>query len=189
MRAHIPFPTTREEASRGKPIVISDVIERYRDTVFRLAFTYLRNQADADDVTQDVFVKLIRSSHDFESDEHLRRWLIRVTINECKSLFRKPWRRIDDIEDYANAIAMPTPEHTDLFVRVMSLPERYRVPLVLYYYLGFSTNETANLLKIPAATVRTRLARGRSRLKSMLEEEDHVSEAYVQRGHESAARL
>lgn len=63
---------------------------RYRDTVFRLAFTYLRNQADADDVTQDVFVKLIRSSHDFESDEHLRRWLIRVTINECKSLFRKP---------------------------------------------------------------------------------------------------
>ena len=74
----------------GKPIVISDVIERYRDTVFRLAFTYLRNQADADDVTQDVFVKLIHSSHDFESDEHLRRWLIRVTINECKSLFRKP---------------------------------------------------------------------------------------------------
>ena len=74
----------------GKPIVISDVIERYRDTVFRLAFTYLRNQADADDVTQDVFVKLIRSSHDFENDEHLRRWLIRVTINECKSLFRKP---------------------------------------------------------------------------------------------------
>lgn len=147
----------------GKPIVISDVIERYRDTVFRLAFTYLRNQADADDVTQDVFVKLIRSSHDFEGDEHLRRWLIRVTINECKSLFRKPWRRIDDIEDYANTIAMPTPEHTDLFVRVMSLPERYRVPLVLYYYLGFSTNETANLLKIPAATVRTRLARGDKR--------------------------
>ena len=108
----------------GKPIVISDVIERYRDIVFRLAFTYLRNQADADDVTQDVFVKLIRSSHDFESDEYLRRWLIRVTINECKSLFRKPWRRIDDIEDYANTIAMPTPEHTDLFVRVMSLPER-----------------------------------------------------------------
>ena len=147
----------------GKPIVISDVIERYRDTVFRLVFTYLRNQADPDDVTQDVFVKLIRSSHDFESDEHLRRWLIRVTINECKSLFRKPWRRIDDIEDYANTIAMPTPEHTDLFVRVMSLPERYRVPLVLYYYLGFSTNETANLLKIPAATVRTRLARGDKR--------------------------
>lgn len=112
-----------------------------------------------------------------------------MTINECKSLFRKPWRRIDDIEDYANTIAMPTPEHTDLFVRVMSLPERHRVPLVLYYYLGFSTNETANLLKIPAATVRTRLARGRSRLKSMLEEEDYVSEAYVQRGHESAARL
>lgn len=168
---------------------IKGTIERYRDTVFRIAFMYLRNQADADDVAQDVFVKLMRSSKSFESEEHLRRWLIRVTVNECKSLFRKPWRRIEDIEDYANTLAMPTPQHTDLFVAVIKLPERYRVPLALYYYLGYSTEEVGRLLKLPAATVRTRLARGRTQLRSLLEEDDHVAAPYVQRSHGAASRL
>lgn len=163
-------------------------VERYRDMVFRVAFTYLRDPADADDVTQDVFVKLLRSTGSFNGEEHLRRWLVRVTVNECKSLFRKPWRRVEDIEAYANSLAMPTQGHADLFVAVMKLPERYRVPLALFYYLGYSTDEVAQLLKLPAATVRTRLARGRARLKSLIEEEDHVPAPHVRRGHESAAR-
>lgn len=167
---------------------IKDAIERHRDTVFRVAFTYLRDPADADDVTQDVFVKLLHSTNEFENDEHLRRWLLRVTVNECKSLFRKPWRRVESIENYVNTLAMPTPEHANLFTSVMKLPERYRVPLALFYYLGYSTEEVADLLKLPAATVRTRLARGRSKLKSLLEEENHVSASHVQRGHGSAAR-
>ncbi len=75
-----------------------EAVERHRDMVFRLAYTYLRDPADADDVTQDVFVKLLRSGKRFEGDDHLRYWLVRVTINECKSLFRKPWRRVEDIE-------------------------------------------------------------------------------------------
>lgn len=66
-------------------------VEDHRDVVFRIALTYLRDRADADDVAQDVFLKLLKSDGHFESWEHLRRWLIRVTINECKSLFRKPW--------------------------------------------------------------------------------------------------
>lgn len=164
-------------------------VKRYRDTVFRVAFAYLRNPADADDVTQDVFVKLLRFTGSFDGEDHLRRWLIRVTVNECKSLFRKPWRRVEDIEDYAATLAMPTQEHTDLFVAVMKLPERYRVPLALFYYLDYSTDEVAQLLKLPAGTVRTRLARGRAKLKSLIEEEDHVPAPFVQRGHESAARL
>ena len=65
-------------------------VEDHRDVVFRIALTYLRDRADADDVAQDVFLKLLKSDVHFESWEHLRRWLIRVTINECKSLFRKP---------------------------------------------------------------------------------------------------
>lgn len=69
-------------------------VEDHRDVVFRIALTYLRDRADADDIAQDVFLKLLKSDGYFESWEHLRRWLIRVTINECKSLFRKPWRRV-----------------------------------------------------------------------------------------------
>lgn len=80
-------------------------VEDHRDVVFRIALTYLRDRADADDVAQDVFLKLLKSDTQFESWEHLRRWLIRVTINECKSLFRKPWRRVEDIENLADSLS------------------------------------------------------------------------------------
>lgn len=144
-------------------------MERHRDMVFRLAYTYMRDAADADDVTQDVFVKLLRTDVSFDSDEHLRYWLVRVTINACKSLFRRPWRRVEDIEAYANELAIPADDQREVFVSVMKLPERYRVPIVLRYYAGFSTGEIADALRVPAPTVRTRLARARARLKTMLE--------------------
>lgn len=156
-----------------KPTSVRQTVERYRDMVFRIAFAYVRNAADADDVAQNVFVKLIRLNKTFDSDDHLRHWLVRVTVNECRSLFRSPWRRIEDIERYAESLAMPTPEHIDLLVSVMRLPERYRIPLVLYYYGEFSTDEVADILRIPAPTVRTRLARGRAKLKTLLEAETH----------------
>lgn len=147
-------------------------VEDHRDVVFRIALTYLRDRADADDVAQDVFLKLLKSDAQFESWEHLRRWLIRVTINECKSLFRKPWRRVEDIENLADSLSAAQDETKAVLSDVMRLPERFRVPIVLYYYLGFSTSEIAELLHVPAATVRTRLARGRSKLKFILEEGD-----------------
>lgn len=147
-------------------------VEEHRDVVFRIALTYLRDRADADDVAQDVFLKLLKSDAQFESWEHLRRWLIRVTINECKSLFRKPWRRVEDIENLADSLSTAQEETKAVLSDVMRLPERFRVPIMLYYYLGFSTSEIAELLHVPAATVRTRLARGRSKLKFILEEGD-----------------
>ena len=148
---------------------LRSAVERHRDMVFRLAYTYMRDAADADDVTQDVFVKLLRTDTAFDNDEHLRYWLVRVTINACKSLFRRPWRRVEDIEAYANELSIPAEEQREVFVSVMKLPERYRVPIVLRYYAGFSTGEIADALHVPAPTVRTRLARARARLKTMLE--------------------
>ena len=150
------------------------VMERYRDMVFRIAYTYMRNAPDADDVTQDVFVKLLRSDTAFENERHLRRWLVRVTVNACRSLFRTPWRRVEDIEDYAHQLAMPSKEHEDLFAAVMRLPERYRVPMVLFYYGGFSTDEIAGLVHARPATVRARLSRARARLRAQLGDDGHV---------------
>ncbi len=144
-------------------------VECNRDMVFRVAYTYLRDAADSDDVTQDVFYKLLTSEKSFETDAYLRNWLVRVTVNECRSLFRRPWRRVEDIEAYANQLQMPSEGHVRVFTAVMRLPERYRVPLVLHYYGGFSTEEIAKLLRVPGPTVRTRLARGRGRLREMLE--------------------
>lgn len=143
-------------------------VDRYRDMVFRIAYTYMRNAPDADDVTQDVFVQLLRSKTAFEGERHLRRWLVRVTVNRCRSLFRTPWRRVEDIEEYAHALAMPSQEHEGLFAAVMRLPERYRVPIVLFYYGGFSTEEIAELTHARPATVRARLSRARVRLRAQL---------------------
>lgn len=144
--------------------------ERYMDTVFRVAFSYMKSRTDADDITQNVLLKLLRQDDGFESDEHVRRWLIRVTVNECRSAYRALWRRTEDIEEYANTLALPTREHSDLFDAVMALPAKYRVVIYLYYYEGYRTPELAELLRMPEATVRTHLARGRERLRKTLTE-------------------
>ena len=144
--------------------------QAYMDTVFRVAFSYMKSRTDADDITQDVLLKLYRYEGEFESEAHVKHWLIRVTVNECKSAFRALWRKHEDIEEYANSLAMPTREHEDLFRAVMDLPQKYRVVICLFYYEGYSTRELASLLSVPEATVRTRLARGRERLKKILTE-------------------
>ena len=142
-----------------------------KGTVFRVAYGYLRNKADAEDVVQNAVFKLYRCEREFESDEHVKRWLIRVTVNECTSLYRALRRRPENIDDYLETLAMSSERHADLVRKVMRLPARYRNAVYLYYYEGYSTREVAELLRVPEATVRTRLARGRRRLKAILGEE------------------
>ena len=144
--------------------------QRYMDTIFRIAYSYLRSQADADDVTQDVLIQLYKTETAFESDDHLKHWLIRVTVNRCKNIFRSPWRKVEDIADYENSLTFEAPEHRELFDAVMALDKRYRLPVLLYYYEGYSQKEIAGLLDIPEETVRTRLARARDKLKHILSE-------------------
>ena len=143
---------------------------RYMDMVFRLAFSYMKSASDADDVTQNVLLRLLRNIKPFENEEHARFWLVRVTVNECKRALRSPWRRAGDIEEYANELHFETPEHSELFYAVMELPEKYRTAIDLYYYEDYSTDEIARLTGTPAATVRTRLRRGRELLRAGLEE-------------------
>lgn len=145
---------------------------KYIDTVFRVALNYLKNGSDAEDVTQNVFMKLLRESKAFEGDDHVRYWLIRVTINECRKLLRSPWRSAENFEDYAAKLSFVTPEHSELFYVVMDLPKKYRMPIYLYYYEEYSTEEIAVMLKIPQATVCTHLKRGREMLRKKLEEAD-----------------
>ena len=146
--------------------------KKYIDTVFRLALNYVKNGADADDVTQNVFLKLLKEPKPFESDDHVRYWLIRVTINECKKALRSPWRSAENFEDYAGKLSFVTPEHSELFYAVMGLPKKYRIPIYLYYYEEYSTEEIAVMLKIPQATVCTQLKRGREMLRKILQEVD-----------------
>ncbi len=143
---------------------------RYMDMVFRLAFSYMKSASDADDVTQNVLLRLLRSTQPFASEEHARFWLVRVTLTACKRALRSQWRKAGDIEEYANELHFETQEHSDLFYAVMELPEKYRTAIYLYYYEDYSTDEIARLTGTPAATVRTRLRRGRELLRAGLEE-------------------
>lgn len=108
--------------------------EKYMDTVFRVAYGWLKNPDDANDVTQDVLIELYKTDKAFESDAHLKNWLIRVTVNRCKMFFRSPWRRHEDIDDYAETLSFEQPRDGELFKAVMALDKKYRVPLLLFYY-------------------------------------------------------
>lgn len=145
--------------------------QRYIDTVFRVAYNYLKSSADADDVTQNVFLKLLNEKKDFESDAHVKNWLIRVAINECKDMSRSRWRKMESFEDYADTLSFEDPSHSDLFYAVMALPKKYRLPIYLHYYEDYSTEEIGKILKLPKNTICSQLRRGRDLLRKSLQEE------------------
>lgn len=142
----------------------------YKDRLFAIAFHFCKNKADAEDILQTVLLKYYRSETAFQSEEHLRNWLIRVTINEAKRLLLSPWRkRIAPLEEYA-AATFPEQEESDLFLAVMALPQKYRIVVHLYYYEEYSVREIAQLLGIKETTIQTRLMRARKKLKETLQE-------------------
>ena len=148
--------------------------QQYMDDIFRFAFSCVKSKADADDVTQIVLLRLYETDKTFESDCHLKNWLIRVTLNECRKYWRSPWRRTEDFTEYASSIPFESSGHSDVFDTVMSLDQKYRVVIFLYYYEGYAVKEIANLLKIPQGTVGIRLKRAKEQLRKILSEEAYL---------------
>lgn len=144
--------------------------EKYIDTVYRVAFSMLKNPHDADDMTQDTFMKLYTSNVSYMSDEHVKNWLIKVTVNGCKNFFRARWRHHDDIDSYAQSLGFESKEQSDLFYAIHSLDKKYAVIIHLHYFEGYSCKEIGDLLGIPENSVSTRLRRARGKLKEILTE-------------------
>lgn len=144
--------------------------EKYINTIYRVAYSWTKNSDDANDVTQDVLIQLYRTKKEFESDSHLKNWLIRVTVNQCKMLFRSPWSKMEDIDEYASTLGFEEKSHSDLFHAVMNLDKKYRTPILLFYYEGYSTAEISSILGITEKTVSTRLFRAKAKLKEYLKE-------------------
>ena len=145
-------------------------MEKYIDTVYRVAFSMLKNPHDSDDGTQEVFLKLYTARGEFQSEAHVKNWLVKVTVNTCRNVFRTPWRKVEDIEEYAQTLAFETPEQSDLFLAVNSLDRKYRIAVHLYYFEGYSVKEIGEILGVSENTVSTRLARARGKLKAILSE-------------------
>ena len=145
--------------------------EQYLDMAYRLALNACGSAADAEDAVQNAMLRLWRTDTAFESGEHLRRWIIRVTLNECRRITGHPWRRRSVPLGSCPEPVLEDREKRALWEAVVALPEKYRVPLYLYYYEGYDVNEVGELLDLKPSTVQTRLARGRERLKKLLTED------------------
>ena len=155
----------REEAER--------LVERHGSAVYRLAYARTGRREDAEDVTQETFLRLVRAAPVFQDDAHCRAWLLRVAAHCAADVFRSPWRKRDvPLETAAEAVT-PMPEEADgsVLAAVCALPEKYRLPVHLFYYEGCSIAETAAILGRRESTVRTQLTRARAMLRERLEAE------------------
>lgn len=152
---------------------ISQAMEQYGDTVYRLALCRLGVRSDAEDVYQEVFIRLFRDHTKFEHPEHLKAWLIRVTVNCCHDLRRSAWfRRSAPLEDANDLITPEQDEYRSLWQSVAALPHDLRTAVYLHYVEGYHADEIAHMVGCRPATIRTRLHRARHRLKRSLEDED-----------------
>ena len=146
--------------------VFRALAEDYRSMVYRIALNFFRNIQDAEDATQEVMLKLYLRTAPFDSKDHARNWLIQVTLNHCRSVWRSPWRQRVSLEDLTAAIPFSKPEDGELFQTVMSLPEKHRTVLYLFYYEDLSVREIAEVLKLSETAVTSRLSRARNALKN-----------------------
>ena len=170
---------------------LCDAMERCGDAVYRLALCRLDSRADAEDVYQEVFLRLLRDTTAFRGDEHLKAWLLRVTVNCCNDLRRSAWfRHTAPLEAAPDAAAPEPDDHSDLWQAVRALPDELRTVVWLHYVEGYTADEIAGIAGCRPATVRTRLHRARKRLKHDLEGSDdeqpqEYGRASRMAGHES----
>ena len=140
------------------------VMQTYSNTLFKLCFAMLRNNADAEDAVSEVLLKYMTTQRQFASAEHLKAWLIRVATNVCKDLLRFYKIRnhidLDEIAEYCKA-----EEDTQIVAELLRLPEKYRTVIYLYYIEGYRTAEIAEILSISSGAVRKRLQYGRDALR------------------------
>ena len=171
---------------------IESIIDKYSNTVFHLALATTKNKEMAEDIFQEVFIKFIKRKRAFENVEHEKAWMIRVTLNCCKDLWKSAWLRhtvpLEEYQENNNTISdsneamnkvkgeiyhqmsITTDNNEDVYIAVMNLPEKYRIPIHLFYYEELSVAEISTVLKANKNTIATRLKRAREILKKDLDE-------------------
>ena len=158
-------------------IDIEGAVRKYGDMVLRLAYVNTKNMTEAEDIFQEVFLKLFRYQNSIDCEEHLKSWLIRVTINQCHDYTASPWHKLTrafgESEEVRDVQAEKEYEEdgSESYVTkaVMHLPLKYRQVVHLFYYEEYSIKEISEMLRENEATIKTKLRRGRKMLEERLE--------------------
>ncbi|MCM1055462.1 MAG: RNA polymerase sigma factor [Bacteroides sp.] len=137
--------------------------------VYRICFIYMKNRFDAEDCTEDVFVKVLSGKYSFSGEEHEKKWLAVTAMNLCKDKLKSWWRKKTVAIDQCGEIsAEESFEFDETLKEVMKLPPKYKDVIYLYYYLGYKTEDIARLLRKPSSTVRNHMREAREALKTKL---------------------
>ena len=165
----------RERVKTGhKQIDVEEALHTYGDMVYRLALVQMKNRSEAEDVFQEVFLRLVRYKERIDGQEHLKAWLIRVTVNCCRKQFDSAYRRrtvpIEREIGSEQAYEMDLPGNP-VYDAVLELPDDYRSVIHLFYYEQYSVREIAEILELSETAVKTRLSRARGKLKNTLKGE------------------
>lgn len=143
-------------------------IRKYGDTVYRVAYNFVKAHADSEDIVQETYLKLYRSDKVFDSEEHVKAWLIRVAANLAKNHIKSP--AVSRRTELDEGISAPETEEGELRAAMKELPEKYGIVIYLHYFEGYGTREIASILKLTESNVKARLKRGREKLKAFLTE-------------------
>lgn len=156
-----------------RPEDFEEFVTKHENRIYRTALAITGNISDAEDIVQEVFLRAYEKALEFESEEHEKAWLIRVTVNLCNSRLRSPWHKRRTL--FLDSYPASEPEQYELLEQIMNLPSKYRTVIHLFYYEGYSIKDISELTGQKEATVRSHLTRARQKLKSVLKEDDYES--------------
>lgn len=144
-----------------------EIYNRHVDAVYRVCYSFMKNKADAEDLVQETFLKLLTGNIQFENERHERAWLIVTASNLCKDSLKKWWRKNENLDDYLE-LPQAGREEDCVLEWVLKLPNDYKDAVYMYYYEGYSTAEIAAYKNCPDSTIRSRLMRAKKQLQSMM---------------------
>jgi RNA polymerase sigma-70 factor (ECF subfamily) len=152
---------------------MAELYDKYKNAVYRMAFAYCKNKADAEDIMQETFIKLFTADIRFEDSDKEKSWLLKVTVNKCKDMFRSLRYKysLTAIPLEEASLVYETPEESEVYHAVMSLPTKYRLVIHLYYYEDYSIKEISRITGNNESAVQTQLYRARKKLKKILGKE------------------
>ncbi len=154
----------------ARPEDFEALVTKHENRLYRTALAITGNKSDAEDLVQEAFIRAYEKAPEFQTEEHEKAWLIRVTVNLCHDLMRSPWRR--RIMPLLDSYPAAEPKQDELLEEIMRLPARYRTVLHLFYYEGYSVRDISQLTGQRESTIRSQLTRARQKLKARLQEEE-----------------